>query len=247
MSEEAIRIAMWSGPRNISTAMMRAFENRPDTAVIDEPFYAVYLAATGADHPMREESMASQSTDWRTVVVGLLGPVPMGRRIFYQKHMTHHMVGEIDRAWIARVTNAFLIRSPEDVLVSYTAVRGQATLEDIGMAQQLELFEREAERLGRAPPVVDSHDVLQDPRGVLSALCEALIIPFTDRMLSWPAGRRMSDGVWAPAWYAAVERSTRFSPPRERARFEDLPDDLKRVAEAARPAYDKLAAHRLHA
>jgi hypothetical protein len=247
MSEAAIRIAMWSGPRNISTAMMRAFENRLDTAVIDEPFYAVYLGATGADHPMRAESLASQPTDWRAVVDGLLGPVPMGRHILYQKHMTHHMVEEIDRAWTARMRNAFLIRAPEDVLVSYTAVRGRATLDDIGVPQQLELFEREAERLGRAPPVVDSHDVLAAPRGVLGALCTALGIPFTDRMLSWPAGRRTSDGVWAPAWYAAVERSTGFSPPRERARFADLPDDLKRVAEAARPAYDKLAAHRIHA
>jgi hypothetical protein len=143
------------------------------------------------------------------------------------------------------VRNAFLIRAPEDVLLSYAEVRGRATLEDIGVPQQLELFEREAERLGRAPAVIDSHDVLKDPRGVLAALCAALGIAFSERMLSWPAGRRASDGVWAAAWYAAVERSTGFSPPREPARTEDLPDDLKRVAEAARPAYERLARFRL--
>src|ERR1022692_1994728 len=118
-SGEPVRIAMWSGPRNISTAMMRAFENRPDAAVIDEPFYAAYLATTGADHPMREASIASQPTDWREVVASLLGPVPDGRAIFYQKHMTHHMVGEIDLTWMDRCRNAFLIRSPRRVLASY--------------------------------------------------------------------------------------------------------------------------------
>jgi hypothetical protein len=247
MSGDAIRIAMWSGPRNISTAMMRSFENRADTAVVDEPFYAVYLQATGADHPMRDQVLASQSTDWRAVSADLVGPVPQGRRVFYQKHMTHHLLPAMGREWTARVRNAFLIRAPEDVLLSYAEVRGQATLEDIGVPQQLELFEREADRLGHAPPVVDSYDVLKDPCGVLGQLCKAVGIPFSDRMLSWPAGRRASDGVWAPAWYAAVERSTGFSSPRERARIEDLPDDLRRVADAARPAYERLSAHRLQA
>lgn len=241
----AIRIAMWSGPRNISTAMMRAFENRADTAVVDEPFYAVYLAATGALHPMRDEVLASQPTDWQAVVAQLMGPVPGGRHVFYQKHMTHHMLPAIGRAWTARVRNAFLIRAPEDVLLSYTEVRGAATLEDIGVPQQLELFEREADRLGHAPPVIDSHDVLQDPRGVLGRLCAALGIAFSETMLSWPAGRRASDGVWAPAWYAAVERSTGFAPPRAQARFADLTDALKPIAEAARPAYERLAKFRL--
>jgi len=242
---EAVRIAMWSGPRNISTAMMRAFENRPDAVVVDEPFYAAYLNATGLDHPMREDVLASQPTDWRAVVADLTGAVPQGRRVFYQKHMTHHMLPAIGRDWTARMRNAFLIRAPEDVLLSYTEVRGEATLDDIGVPQQAELFEREADRLGHAPPVVDSHDVLRDPRGVLGALCAAVGIAFSDRMLSWPAGKRASDGVWAPAWYASVERSTGFSPPRAQARFDDLPDALKRVAEAARPAYERLSAYRL--
>ena len=247
MSGETVRIAMWSGPRNISTAMMRAFENRPDTAVVDEPFYAVYLAATGADHPMREEVLLSQPTDWRAVADALTGPAPEGRRVFYQKHMTHHMLPGIGHEWTARVRNAFLVRAPEDVLLSYAEVRGTASLEEIGVPQQRELFEREAERLGYAPPVIDSHDVLADPRGVLSALCAALGIAFSEKMLRWPAGRRGSDGVWAPAWYSAVERSTGFSAPRPRALLGDLPDDLKRVAERARADYERLAAFRLTA
>jgi Sulfotransferase domain len=247
MNEEIVRIAMWSGPRNISTAMMRSFENRLDTTVIDEPFYAVYLAATGANHPMKEEVMRAQSTDWRAVVDSLLGSVPEGRRVFYQKHMTHHMLLQIERGWTAQLRNAFLIRAPEDVLLSYAEVRGEATLEDIGIPQQRDLFEREADRLGYAPPVIDSADVLADPRGVLSALCVALDIPFSERMLDWPAGRRDSDGVWAPAWYGAVERSTGFSRPRTVSRSADLPYELRRVAEIGRPDYERLASFKIRA
>lgn len=244
MPSDPIRIAMWSGPRNISTAMMRAFENRPDTAVVDEPFYACFLAATGADHPMRAEVLASQSQDWRVVAAAMTGPSPGGRPVFYQKHMTHHMLPEFGLDWAGQCRNAFLIRAPERVLASYAKVRGAAALEEIGVPQQAALFDAECERLGHAPPVVDGADVLADPRGVLSALCSALGIPFTEHMLSWPAGRRESDGVWAPAWYSAVEASTGFAAPAdETARV--LPENLQRVADAARPLYEKLAQHRL--
>ncbi len=242
---DPVRIAMWSGPRNISTAMMRSFENRPDTAVIDEPFYAAYLAATGIDHPLREESLASQPTDWREAVRMVLGPVPESRAIFYQKHMTHHMLPAFGHDWIVQCRNAFLIRAPEDVLASYVEKRSDVALEDIGFVQQREIFEREADRLGRAPPVIDAADVLRDPRGTLSALCRALDIPFTERMLSWPPGRRTTDGAWAPAWYDAVERSTGFAPPRSPVSFDRLRDDLKPFAAAARPHYERLAALRL--
>ncbi len=245
MSEGAVRIAMWSGPRNISTAMMRSFENRPDTAVVDEPLYAAYLAASGADHPMREAVLQSQSQDWRAVAAAMTGPVPGGAAVFYQKHMTHHMVSVIGRDWISGLRNAFLIRAPEEVLQSYAQVRGTASLEEIGVPQQRELFEREADRLGHAPPVIDAHDVLMDPRGVLAALCAALDIFFSDTMLTWPAGKRASDGVWAPAWYDAVERSTGFGEPRARAA--GLPDSLKRVADAARGDYERLARFRIQA
>lgn len=242
---ERIRIAMWSGPRNISTAMMRSFGNRPDTAVTDEPFYAAYLKATGIQHPLREKSLAAQPTAWRLVVHTIIGPVPGGKPIWYQKHMTHHMLPEFGRDWIAQCRNAFLIRAPEDVLASYVEKRSEVALEDIGFVQQREIFEREADRLGCAPPVIDAADVLRNPRGTLSALCATLDIPFTDRMLHWPPGRRDTDGPWAPAWYDAVERSTGFAQPKPPVRFEDLRDDLKPIALAARPHYERLAQYKL--
>ncbi len=239
-----VRIAMWSGPRNISTAMMRSFENRGDCAVADEPFYAAYLAETGLDHPMREEVLASQAQDWRAVARGLVEDDPAP--VFYQKHMTHHMRPDFGLDWTASCRNAFLIRDPAAVLASYVKKRAQVTLEDIGVVRQHELFDREAGRLGAAPPVVEGAEVLADPRGRLSALCAALGVAFDDAMLSWPAGRRASDGVWAPAWYEAVERSTGFEAP-ERTPPPPLPDALRRIADAARPHYEALAAHRLAA
>ena len=242
--EPPIRIAMWSGPRNISTAMMRSFGAREDTAVTDEPFYAAYLVQTGLLHPMREEVIASQPNDWREVVPGLLGPVPGARPIWYQKHMTHHMVPAFGREWIAEVRNAFLIRDPAAVLASYLAKRGEVTLADIGIVQQRELFEQEANRLGRAPPVVEGADVLAEPGRVLARLCAALGIAYDEAMLRWPAGRRESDGVWAPAWYDAVERSTCFDRPAPREPVA-LGGELRRIAEAARPHYEALARYKL--
>jgi hypothetical protein len=240
-----VRIAVWSGPRNISTAMMRAFENRPDAAVVDEPFYAAWLAFSGADHPMRAEILAAQPTDWRAVAAALLGPVPGGRAIFYQKHMAHHVMPDMDLSWMDGCRSVFLIRAPEAVLASYVVRRGGATLEDIGAVKLTELFEREADRLGAAPPVIEAGDVLADPRGALGALCAALGIPFDDRMLRWPPGRRATDGVWAPAWYDAVERSTGFDAPRPAVAPETLAPELRAVADAAQPHYDRLAGFRL--
>jgi hypothetical protein len=246
MIDGTIRIAMWSGPRNISTAMMRAFENRPDTDVIDEPFYGVYLKSTGIDHPLRDEVLAACPTDWREIARVLLGPAPGGRPVFYQKHMTHHMLPEIGRDWLVHCRNAFLIRAPEAVLASYSAKREGVTLADIGFVEQRELFEREADRLGRAPPVVDADDVLADPRATLTALCAGLDIPFSECMLHWPAGRRASDGIWAPVWYDAVERSTGFAPPTKAAPG-PLPVHLRAIADVARPHYQRLAEFRLRA
>jgi hypothetical protein len=242
-----VRIAMWSGPRNISTAMMRAFGARSDCAVSDEPFYASYLEATGLIHPLREDVIASQPKDWEHVAEAMLGPVPGGKPIWYQKHMTHHMVDGFGREWIESCSNAFLIRTPEAVLASYHRVREDFTLAEIGLPTQVELFFRAGDRLGHTPPVVEGQDVLADPAGVLAALCEALDVGFDRTMLSWSPGRRPTDGVWAPAWYDAVERSTGFAPPRPEAGFDDLPDALKRLAERARPLYDTLAAHKLKA
>jgi len=244
MLQEPVRIAMWSGPRNISTALMRSFGARPDTAVIDEPFYAAYLAVTGLQHPLTHEILASQPNDWRDVVTSLLGPVPGGKPICYQKHMTHHMLPGFGRHWVGRMRNAFLIREPAAVLASYVLKRGEVTLADIGIVQQREIFEREADRLGAAPPVIEGADVLADPARVMERLCQALGIEYSDTMLSWPAGRRDTDGVWAPAWYDTVEKSTGFAAPAERPQPR-LPDDLQRIADAARRDYEMLAAHRL--
>lgn len=237
-----VRIAMWSGPRNISTAMMRSFENRADCQVVDEPFYAAYLAQTGLDHPMRDEVLASQPQDPHAVAAGLEGREGL---LVYEKHMAHHMLPGFALDWIKGCRNAFLIRDPAEVLASYAAKRGgEVTLDDIGVVRQREIFEREADRLGKAPPVVRGADVLADPRGTLSGLCHSLGIPFDDAMLTWPAGARDSDGVWAPAWYDSVWRSTGFEAP-ERQAYPPLPDDLQRIADAARPHYDALLAHRL--
>jgi hypothetical protein len=238
-----VRVAMWSGPRNISTALMRSFENRPDTSVVDEPLYAFYLRATGIEHPARDEILAAQSDDWGEVTRQLTGPVPGGRAVYYQKHMTHHLLPEVGRAWLGDLTNAFLIRDPAGVVASYAKVRGEPTLEDLGFPQQVEIFRSCADRLGQAPPVVDAADLLAAPGPMLSLLCERLGIGFDEAMLTWPAGPRASDGVWAPHWYAAVERSTGFAPPNPSV--VEVPDHLLPLLERCRPFYDELLPHRL--
>lgn len=237
-----VRLAVWSGPRNISTALMRAWENREDTVVVDEPFYAHYLAATGLDHPGRDEVIAAGETDWRKVVDALLGPVPDGVAVFYQKHMTGHLLPEIDRGWIRELTNVLLIRDPREVVASYTRARASVTPDDIGLPQQVRLHE-ELTAAGVPMPVVDAADFLRSPEAYLRALCAYAGVPFTERMLHWPAGRRESDGVWAPYWYAAVERSTGFAP--YRPRNPDLTGPAAEVATACLPLYEHLRAHRL--
>ena len=243
-NEEPIRIAMWSGPRNISTAMMRSFGNRPDTVVIDEPFYAFYLQATARPHPGAAEVIAQGETDWRKVVAQLTGDVPGGKRVFYQKQMTHHLLPEIDRAWLSKVTNCFLIRDPAEVIASYIKKNDEPSLEDIGFAQQAEIFDRVCALTGAIPTVIDAHDVLENPERVLRLLCAALGLAFTDAMLSWSPGLRATDGVWAKHWYGEVATSTGF---REPARQEPapVPERLRDVCERARKYYERLHVHRL--
>ena len=236
---EGMRIAMWSGPRNISTAMMRAWENREDTAVIDEPFYAHYLVETGVNHPGRDDVIAAQENDAAKVATTLTGPIPGGKTIWYQKHMTQHMLPGMPLNWLDRVTNCFLIRDPERVAASFTIQRPDAAAWELGFEQQARLFDHVCDRLGHAPPVIDAADVLKDPRGILGTLCVRLGIPFTDRMLHWPPGPRASDGVWAPHWYAAVERSTGFAP--YWSRSDKLTAFQQRLADQCRPHYEKLA------
>jgi hypothetical protein len=237
---DGVRIAMWSGPRNLSTAMMRSFGNRDDCAVSDEPFYAAYLQLSGIGHPMREEVLRSQPTDWRTVAAAVAGPVPDGTPLWYQKHMTHHMLPEIGRDWMRACRHAFLIRHPRRVLASYAAKREAVDFGDIGFGEMGELFEEAAAIGGGAPPVIDADRLLADPGGALTALCGALSIPFSERMLSWPAGRRETDGVWGAHWYDAVNKSTGFSPARPMPELTD--PHLLRLEEQALPIYRRLAA-----
>lgn len=239
----ALRIAMWSGPRNISTAMMRAWENRADCTVVDEPLYAAYLAQTGLDHPGREEVIAAGDTDWRRVVERLLGPVPGGRPIWYQKHMSHHVLPGMDTDWVERLANVFLIRDPAEVVASYIQSRAQVAPEDIGLLQQQRLFDELSQRGGEAPLVIDAGDFLRAPEAHLRAVCSRFGIDFDPGMLHWPAGSRDSDGVWAPHWYARVWQSTGFEGPAPRR--VDLEGDAAEVAEACRPAYEHLHRHRL--
>jgi len=228
---------MWSGPRNVSTALMRSFGARRDCAVADEPLYASYLAATGLDHPGRAEVLASQPTNWLSAVASLERPLPAGKTLRYEKHMAHHLLPEVGRDWLGQVTNAYLIRDPAHVVASYAKVRGEPTLHDLGYPQQVEIFRR------CGGPVLDSAALLRDPAGQLRKLCAELGIPFDKAMLSWPPGRRDTDGVWAPHWYAAVEQSTGFAPFRDEPA--SVPPHLAHLVSAAQPFYDELAAHRL--
>jgi hypothetical protein len=237
------RIAMWSGPRNLSTAMMRSFGSRSDTFVSDEPFYGCFLKTTAADHPKRDAVVAAMDCDWASVMATLRGPTPGGSPVWYQKHMWHHMTGPIGYGDFAGFTHAFLIREPERMIASYLRMRESAAFEDFALERQAEFFEREADRLGHAPPVIDANDVLADPAGVLSKLCEALGIPWDAAMLSWAPGRRDTDGPWAPHWYKAVEKSTGFAPPEKDP--VELPEEARRLADRCRPYYERLAAHRL--
>ncbi len=248
---QTVRLAMWSGPRNISTALMRAFENRADCAVVDEPFYGYYLKATGLDHPAGDAVMASMSCDWREVARQLCNELPATAdtgscTLFYQKHMTQHILPAMDMAWTDQLVNCFLIREPRRIIASYARVRPEFALEELGFPQQWDLFQRVADRLGTAPPVIDSATTLADPEGVLRALCTRVDIPFSSAMLHWPAGSRDSDGVWAPHWYAAVEASTGFQVVNELPLSEvELPPACEAMCEQAEAIYAKLIPHAL--
>jgi hypothetical protein len=237
MSVAPVIVAMWSGPRNLSTALMYAFANRADCVAWDEPFYAAYLEATGLDHPLREEIVAAYETDPAAIARRCLEP-PAGARVFYQKHMTHHMLDAFPRDWTDGIVNAFLIRRPEAVVASYEVKRREMALDDLGFVRQRELFERTADRLGHAPPVVDADAIRADPDGTLRRLCAALAIPFDPAMLGWEAGPRACDGLWARHWYDAVHRSTGFAKP---GSTPPLTAAQAALAEAAQPFYEVLA------
>ena len=237
-----MRLAMWSGPRNLSTALMRSFGSRSDAVVCDEPLYAHYLHATGRPHPGAAEIIADGETDWQRVADGLTGDIPDGRAVFYQKHMAHHLLDDIGRNWLSKLTHAFLIREPFDMLTSLLAVFPDADLRDTGLPQQVALFD-EACRTGRIPPVIDSRDLSAHPRAILTQLCDAVQIPFEPSMLAWDPGPRATDGIWSRHWYGRVEDTTHFVP--FRAHDRQLPADKASVYQACVPLYAHLYAHRL--
>jgi len=238
-----VRIAMWSGPRNVSTALLRSWGNRPDCAVWAEPLYAHYLTQYRPDHPGIPEILAAHENDWRKVVEAILGPIPGGKAIHYQKHMAHHMLPHIGDEWLAGVSNAFLIRDPAEVLLSMSKVMETVTLQDTGFPDQYRLFERVRVMTGETPPVIDARDIGTDAEGTLRVLCAALGIPFDPAMLAWPSGPRDSDGAWAKYWYDNVNGSTGFQPWKPRA--EPLPGRVRPLLDELTEIYEALHRHRL--
>lgn len=232
-----MRIAMWSGPRNLSTAMMYSFGARSDFAVWDEPFYAPYLAASGADHPMKDQIIAAHEANPIKVAARCSGTIPAQKPHFYMKHMPHHMIDGFPMDWSDDCVNVHLIRHPARVVASYGIKREQVTLEDIGFRQQAQLFDR----IGGL--VIDSADIRNDPERMLTRLCDAIGLRFDRAMLSWPEGGHLDDGVWASHWYGAVHRSTGFAGPE--GPLPQLDGRDAAIVAAALPFYDRLAAKKL--
>jgi hypothetical protein len=216
--------------------------HRDDAFVCDEPFYAHYLRETNVEHPGRDEVLASQENDWTKVADYLTGDIPDGKSVFYQKHMAHHLLPRMGREWLRSVKNAMLIRDPREMITSLIKVTPNITAEDTGLPQQTEMYEMLGDS-GEPPPVIDAKDVLDDPRSMLTALCDRLGVPFQEAMLSWPPGPRDSDGVWARHWYAAVEKSTGFQPYKPKP--DEVPARLQGVYDECRRHYDRLYEYRL--
>lgn len=239
---DPLRICLWSGPRNVSTALMYAFAQRSDTRVVDEPLYAHYLRRVAVDHPARDEVLAALENDGEKVVREvILGPCD--RPVLFLKQMAHHLV-DLDRGFLAETANAFLIREPAEMLLSFDRIVARPRLEDVGVADQRRLFE-ELRARGQEPPVIDSRELLLDPAGVLRQLCGRLGLAFDEAMLRWPPGPRPEDGVWAPFWYASVHRSSGFGA--YRPKTDPLPAHLEPVLDEARPHYETLYRHALRA
>jgi hypothetical protein len=236
-------IAMWSGPRNLSTALMYSFAARGDCAVWDEPFYAAYLAATGLDHPMRQAILDAGHSDPEKVASACTEPLSGSLPHSYHKQMAHHMLPDFPRDFMQHAANVFLIRHPARVIASYAAKREAPTLADLGFVQQAALFDAVAERTGTQPLVVDSADIRADPERVLSRLCAALGIAFLPAMLGWPKGPKPYDGAWAPHWYNAVHASTGFGG--AEGAVPDLTGAYQSLCEDALPLYHRLRAHAL--
>jgi hypothetical protein len=234
---------MWSCPRNISTAMMRSWDARPDTIVCDEPLYAHYLKVTGLAHPGAAETLAAHEADWRKVVDGLTGPLPEGKIVFYQKHMTHHMLPNIELDWVHTLTNCFLIREPREMITSLLEFIPQPRIHDTGLPQQVRIFEMVGAETGQVPPVLDARDILLNPRAVLEKFCERIGLPFHAAMLEWAPGGRETDGAWAKYWYAKVNRTTTFGTYRRKP--DVIPAELEGLLADCEDLYYQLHPHRI--
>jgi len=238
VSGDILRICLWSGPRNVSTAVMYAFRERADTSVVDEPLYAHYLSAAGVEHPAVQDVIAAQDTDGASVVEKvILGASPTPVRFF--KHMAHHLVG-LDLGFLAQVENVILTRDPEEMLPSLVQQVPNPTLDGTSLPRQVELMERIVDT-GHKPIVIESKRLLTDPESTLRAICDRLGLGFEAGMLSWPTGPKPEDGVWAPHWYHNVHTSTGFDP--YQAKTEPFPKHLEPLLERCRPLYARLVEH----
>jgi hypothetical protein len=229
---------MWSGPRNISTAMMRSWENRSDTFVIDEPFYAHYLSRNNIEHPGRDEVLSNGEIDSAKVSHGLVNDISDSHKIYYQKHMTHHLLDSVNRDWIEKVINCFLIRNPKDMIISYSKIHSEITSDLLGLEQQKEIFDYVRQLTGKTPPIIDSKDVLINPEYILSKFCEIIGVNFSNEMLNWPKGTRDTDGVWGKYWYDGVINSTGFN--QYVSKNQEVPDKYKAIYEDSLKLYEDL-------
>ena len=238
-----IRIAMWSGPRNISTAMMRSWENRADTFVIDEPYYAYYLSQNDLQHPGRDEVLQAGELDSGKVSHGLVHDTSGSCSIYYQKHMTHHLLESINRDWMESVTNCFLIRDPKDMIISYHKVHSDITSNLLGLYQQKEIFEYVKKMTGEIPPIIDSKDVLMNPEEILGKFCDRIGVVFSGEMLSWSKGARDTDGNWGKYWYKNVMNSTGFN--KYVPKTEEVPEKYLALYEESYKLYQDLHKRRI--
>ena len=205
-------IAVWSGPRNISTALMRSFENRSDCFVSDEPFYSYFLHETGLKHPLRDEVIKTGLINYNKIIKYITGPIPFSKNIWYQKHMAHHILPGVNMNWIKSMKNCLLIRHPSDVILSYSKKYEISSIQQLGYLQQVDIYEMLYQEIGTPPIIVDAQDLLKEPRKMLIEICKNIRIKFDEKMLSWPLGPRITDGIWGKHWYKQVEVSTGFNP-----------------------------------
>ena len=239
----SIYISMWSGPRNLSTALMRSFENRLDCFVSDEPFYSSFLDKTGLKHPLRDEIIESGETNYNKIIQYITGPIPDSKKVWYQKHMAHHVLPELDMNWIKNMKNCLLIRHPSDVILSYSKKNEIKNIQQLGYLQQVDIYKMLYQETEFPPIVFDAQDLLEEPKKMLIKICENLKIKFDKRMLLWPSGSRKTDGIWGKHWYKQVEVSTGFKPYTETNRI--IPSKYEVLHNECMEYYDFLYQNRV--